>query len=37
MKGLKMDMKCFLGTFGSVLRSEGVVEGGTGAMNKMQA
>ena len=30
--GLKMDAKCFFGTFGSVLKSEGVVEGGTGAM-----
>jgi len=32
--GLKMDMKCFFGTFGSVLKSEGVVEGGTGAMKQ---
>lgn len=30
--GLLMDMKCFLGTIGSVLHSDGVVEGGTGAM-----
>lgn len=30
--GLWMDMKCFFGTFASVLKSEGVVEGGTGAM-----
>lgn len=28
------DLKCFFGTFISVLKSEGVVEGGTGAMNK---
>ena len=28
------DIKCFLGTFLSVLRSDGVVEGGTGEMNK---
>lgn len=28
------DVKCFLGTFFSVLRSDGVVEGGTGEMNK---
>ena len=32
--GLKMDMKCFFGTFKSVLKSEGVVEGGTGMMKK---
>ncbi len=30
-KGFAMDVKCFFGTFISVLRSEGVVEGGTGA------
>lgn len=29
-----MDVKCFIGTVVSVLRREGVVEGGTGAMNK---
>jgi len=28
-----MDLRCFFGTFLSVLRQEGVVEGGTGAMN----
>lgn len=28
------DIKCFLGTFLSVLRSDGVVEGGTGEMHK---
>ena len=33
-KGLKMDIKCFFGTFLSVLRSDGVVEGGTGEMEK---
>lgn len=32
--GLWMDMKCFLGTIGSVLSSDGVVEGGTGEMHK---
>ena len=32
--GLKMDVKCFFGTFASVLKSEGVVEGGTGTINK---
>lgn len=31
--GLKMDLRCFFGTFISVLRGDGVVEGGTGAMN----
>ena len=29
-----MDVKCFLGTIGSVLASDGVVEGGTGEMEK---
>ena len=29
--GLKMDLKCFFGTISSVLKSEGVVEGDTGA------
>lgn len=33
-KGLSMDVKCFFGTFLSVLRSDGVVEGGTGEMEK---
>lgn len=28
------DLRCFLGTFTSVLRAEGVVEGGTGEMRK---
>lgn len=32
--GLGMDIKCFLGTVGSVLSHDGVVEGGTGEMNK---
>lgn len=30
--GLKMDLRCFFGTFISVLRGDGVVEGGTGAI-----
>ncbi|MDK2810939.1 MAG: O-antigen biosynthesis protein WbqP [Clostridium butyricum] len=30
-----MDVKCFIGTIYSVLRSEGVVEGGTGELNRM--
>lgn len=34
--GLMMDLKCFFGTFRSVLRSDGVVEGGTGAINKQE-
>ena len=29
-----MDVKCFLGTIVSVLRSDGVVEGGTGTIHK---
>ena len=33
-KGFAMDMKCFFGTFMSVLKSEGVVEGGTGELKK---
>lgn len=31
---LWMDIKCFLGTIGSVLSHDGVVEGGTGKMHK---
>lgn len=34
--GLKMDLRCFLGTFISVLRGDGVVEGGTGAMHEAE-
>ncbi len=33
-KGLMMDLKCFFGTFLQVLRADGVVEGGTGALTK---
>ncbi len=33
-KGFIMDIKCFLGTFSSVVKAEGVVEGGTGNLNK---
>ena len=29
-----MDLKCFFGTFISVAKQEGVVEGGTGSMKK---
>ncbi len=32
--GFKMDLRCFLGTVFSVLRSDGVVEGGTGKKTK---
>lgn len=33
----RMDLKCFCGTIFAVLRSEGVVEGGTGEMKKQGA
>ena len=33
-QGFVMDMKCFFGTIVSVLKSDGVVEGGTGEMKK---
>ena len=35
-KGFKMDLKCFFGTIISVLKSDGVVEGGTGEMKKKE-
>lgn len=35
-KGLLMDVRCFLGTVVSVLKSDGVVEGGTGMLKKME-
>ncbi len=35
-KGFAMDVKCFFGTIVSVLKSDGVVEGGTGEMNKQE-
>lgn len=35
-KGFFMDVKCFFGTVVSVLKSDGVVEGGTGAMEKAE-
>lgn len=31
--GFRMDCRCFFGTFLSVLRGDGVVEGGTGSIN----
>ena len=35
-QGFAMDVKCFFRTFLSVLRSDGVVEGGTGEMKKQE-
>ena len=35
-KGFAMDVKCFFGTIMSVLKSDGVVEGGTGELNKQK-
>ena len=35
-KGLAMDWKCFWGTVFSVLKSDGVVEGGTGELEKQK-
>lgn len=32
--GFAMDLRCFFGTFLSVLKGDGVVEGGTGSMGK---
>ena len=34
LKAFMMDVKCFLGTITSVAKSDGVVEGGTGTINK---
>lgn len=34
--GIGMDLRCFLGTFVSVLRGDGVVEGGTGSLNRQE-
>ena len=34
--GLAMDLRCFFGTVGKVLRHEGVVEGGTGELRREQ-
>lgn len=36
LKGFLMDCRCFVGTVVSVLKSDGVVEGGTGEMNKQK-
>lgn len=35
-KGFAMDCKCFFGTIKSVLRHDGVVEGGTGEIHKQE-
>lgn len=35
-KGFAMDVKCFFGTIVSVLKHDGVVEGGTGEMKKQE-
>jgi len=35
-KGFAMDVKCLFGTIGRVLKSEGVVEGGTGELKKQE-
>lgn len=35
-KGFAMDVKCFFGTIVSVLKSDGVVEGGTGELKKQK-
>lgn len=32
--GFRMDLRCFFGTFRSVMKSEGVVEGGTGTLRR---
>ncbi len=36
-RGFAMDVKCFFGTIVSVLKSDGVVEGGTGELKKQEA
>ncbi len=36
-KAFAMDCRCFIGTVFSVAKGEGVVEGGTGALNKQEA
>ena len=35
-RGFLMDLRCFFGTFVSVLRQDGVVEGGTGELEKQK-
>lgn len=36
VSGIMMDARCFFGTILSVLKSDGVVEGGTGELNKQE-
>lgn len=36
LKGFLMDCRCFFGTFASVLKADGVVEGGTGELKKQE-
>ena len=36
LSGIKMDVKCFIGTIKSVLKAEGVVEGGTGELSRKE-
>lgn len=36
LKGFLMDLRCFFGTFLAVLRQDGVVEGGTGELEKQK-
>ncbi len=36
VSGIMMDVKCFFGTIKSVLKSEGVVEGGTGEIERKE-
>lgn len=36
INGIMMDVKCFIGTIKSVLKSEGVVEGGTGELERKE-
>lgn len=37
MKAFLQDLRCFGGTIGSILKTDGVVEGGTGAIRKIEA
>ncbi|NBH72678.1 glycosyltransferase WbuB [Clostridiaceae bacterium] len=37
MKALLFDLRCFLGTIESVLKCEGVIEGGTGGLHKQNS
>ena len=35
-KGVKMDLKCFFENIVSVVKAEGIVEGGTGELKKIK-